>query len=169
MNFDLLLSPLRLIWARQSAREQALLASCAALIVVLLVWFAVLSPALSYRNAMRASFEAQVEDHLEIVAGVERYRALSAAEDVSAEAAAPLRTIVANRAREAGVTITRVQPMENGQLGVWADRAGEAQLMTFLLVLAEEDGVRATRLSLEREEAGLVRAQMVVSRGGRAP
>lgn len=169
MNFTSLLSPIRQLWMRQSSREQVLLASCAGLIVIVLVWFAVLSPALSWRNAMRASFEAQVDDHLELVAGIERYRALAAAGQSAAEAGAPLRTIVANRAREAGVAITRVQPLEDGQLGVWADRTGEGQLMALLLALAEEDAVRVTRMSLEREEAGLVRAQMVLSRSGAAP
>lgn len=169
MTFDPLLAPLRQLWMRQSSREQVLLAWCAGLIVILLIWFGVVSPALSWRDAMRASFEAQVEDHLELVAGIERYRALAAAGDSADQAAAPLRTIVANRAREADVAITRVQPLEDGQLGVWADRAGEGQIMTFLLALAEEDGVRVTRMSLEREAAGLVRAQMVLSRRGAAP
>lgn len=169
MNFTSILSPIRQLWMRQSSREQALLVSCGGLIVIVLIWFAVLSPALSWRNAMRASFEAQVEDHLELVAGIERYRALAAAGESSAKATAPLRTIAANRAREAEVAITRVQPLEDGQLGVWADRTGEAQLMALLLALAEEDGVRVTRMSLEREEAGLVRVQMVLSRSGTAP
>lgn len=169
MNFDTILVPVRELWLRQSPREQVLLALCAGLIVLALIWFAVLSPALSYRNAMRASFEAQVEDHLEIVAGIERHRALRAAGEKAGEAETPLRTLVANRAREAGVAIMRVQPLENGQLGVWAERAGESELMAFLLALAEQDGVRVARMSLERETGEEVRAQMVLARLGDAP
>lgn len=166
MNFETIFSPLRQLWVQQTAREQRLLALLAGLVVILLVWFAVLGPALAFREGMRASYAAQVEDHLQIVSGIERYRALAAAGEANAEAAAPLRTLIAARARESGVAITRVQPLEDGQLGVWADRVGEARLMAFLLTLAEDDGVRVTRMSLDREGDGMVRAQMVLARPG---
>lgn len=168
MNLETILAPLRQLWARQTAREQALLALCGGLIVLVLVWFLVLSPALSYRNAMRASFEAQLEDHLALVGGIERYRALAAASEAEAGSAAPLRTLVGASAREAGVAITRVQPLEDGQLSVWVDRVQEAELMAFLIGLSEAEGVRVTRMSLDREGDGLVRAQMVLARPGGA-
>jgi len=166
MNFKDLLAPLRQVWMQQTPREQALIAGCAGLIVLIAVWFFVLSPALSYRNQMRASYETQVEDHLALVEGIERYRALAVANEAEADNAAPLRTLVGTRARTAGIAITRVQPMEDGQLSVWVDRVAERELMGFLLDLADSEGVRVTRMSLDREGDGVVRAQMVLTRAG---
>lgn len=165
MKMDMPITFVRGLWARQTPREQVLLAACAGLIVAALVWFALVSPALSYRNAMRAGFEAQVEDHMAVIAGIERYRGLQTANATQGQDQ-PLRTLVANRAREAGITITRVQPLDNGQLSVWAEQAPEAQLMTLLVALADRDNVYASRVSLDREASGLVRAQLVLGRGG---
>ncbi|GGE42809.1 hypothetical protein GCM10011367_16910 [Marinicauda pacifica] len=166
MKMDMPITALRGLWTRQTPREQVLLAVCAGLILAALVWFALVSPALSYRNAMRAGFEAQVEDHMAVIAGIERYRGLQTANATQQGQDQPLRTLVANRAREAGITITRVQPLENGQLSVWAEQAPEAQLMALLVALADRDNVHASRVSLDREASGLVRAQLVLGRGG---
>ncbi|WP_270373755.1 type II secretion system protein M [Marinicauda sp. Alg238-R41] len=166
MKMDMPITFVRGLWARQTPREQVLLAVCAGLMLAALVWFALVSPALSYRNAMRAGFEAQVEDHMAVIAGIERYRGLQTASATQQGQDQPLRTLVANRAREAGITITRVQPLENGQLSVWAEQAPEAQLMALLVALADRDNVHASRVSLDREASGLVRAQLVLGRGG---
>ena len=166
MNADTILAPLRQIWAGQTPREQVMIVACGALMALIALWFLVLAPALDYRGQARASFEAQLEDHLALVTGIERHRALAASGEQSAGQGAPLRTLIGTRAREDEVPITRVQPMENGQLSVWVDRISEERLMAFLLGLAEEEGVRVTRMSLDRESADLVRVQMVLTRTG---
>ncbi|PWE17109.1 hypothetical protein DDZ18_10445 [Marinicauda salina] len=168
MTLESLLALLRQTWAQRTAREQILIAAAAALFALTAVWSFMLAPALAHRDAMRASYEAQLEDHLQLVAGIERYRALRGAGDAEPQSAASLRTLVGSKARETGVPITRIQPLENGQVSVWTDPVAEGDLMGLLLDLARSDNVRVTRLSLDREGDGRVRSQVVLARAGSA-
>lgn len=163
-----LLSPLRAVWAERTAREQALLAGLAAVLLVLAAWFLALGPAMSVRAEARAGFADAVEDHRRFAADLARYRALAADAETRAEAGRPLRTLAGEYARNHELAISRVLPDEDGRLNVWVENVSEAALFSWLADLASEEGVTAARVTIDREGDGVVRAQVLLERGGAA-
>jgi len=160
-------APLKAAWAERTVREQLMLAGLGALVILVIAWYGVLAPALSWRSEARADHEAAVARYETMVAGVARYRAeVQAAAQPRAGAA--LRTVVGTSAAERGLAISRVQPLEDGRLGVWMEGVSDDALMAWLVALSRDEGVRVDQISLDREGDRLVRAQMVLVRGGGA-
>jgi len=168
MTLSEILAPARAAWAEREAREQVLLAGLGALLAVLVLWYGVLSPALSWRGEAQRVHDAAVADYETLLNGVARYRALSA-DMQTAGGGAPLRTLVGSSATARELPISRVQPLDDGGLGVWFDTAPADRLMAWLADLSREDGVVVERVSLDREGDNIVRAQIIVRRAGAAP
>lgn len=168
MTLREILAPARAAWAERSAREQGLIAGLALILAGLIVWYGVVSPALSWRAEAARAHQAAVEDYETLLAGIARYRTL--ARDAQTQAGgAPLRTLVGSSATARELPITRVQPLDDGGLAVWLDAAPADRLMAWLADLAREEGVAVERASLDREGDGVVRAQIVLRRAGNAP
>lgn len=153
----------RAAWAERTAREQTLLACVAALVVGVFAWYGLLAPALNARDDARSAHARSVEGFETMGAGVARYRAEIAAAD-QPRATAALRTVVGTSATERNLAINRVQPLEDGRLGVWLDSVSDDALMAWLLAMSREEGIRVDQISLDREGDRLVRAQMVLVR-----
>jgi type II secretory pathway component PulM len=161
------LAPVRAAWAERTAREQLLLAGLAAFLAVLVLWFAVLGPALAWRAEAQRVHAAAVEDYETLLDGVARYRALAA--EARTGSGGPIRTLVGATATDRQLPISRVQPLEDGGLGVWLDAAPADRLMAWLADLSREEGVIVERASFDREGDNIVRAQVTVRRAGAAP
>ncbi|MGX6646599.1 type II secretion system protein GspM [Maricaulaceae bacterium MS644] len=168
MSLSDLLAPARAAWADREAREQFLLAGLAALLAALVLWYAVLAPALSWRAEARRAHDAAVADYETVLAGVARYQEL-ASEAQAVGGGTPLRTLVGASATARELPISRVQPLDAGALGVWFDAAPADRLMAWLADLSREDGVVVERASFDREGDNVVRAQIIVRRPGDAP
>ncbi|XBQ16679.1 MAG: type II secretion system protein M [Oceanicaulis sp.] len=160
-----LIKPARAAWAERTAREQILLAGLAALLAGTVIWFAILGPALSWRASSERVYARAAADYETLVSGLDRYRS-AASEAQRAGSSAPLRTIVGASANARGLPISRVQPLEDGGLGVWLDAAQADALLSWLVTLSREEGVMVERVSLDREGDGIVRAQLLLRRPG---
>ena len=167
MSWSERLAPARAAWAERTVREQVLLGVMALLLAGVIVWYVILTPAWSWRNQARASHEAAVGRFEAMVSGVERYR-FEAAAAQRPRAGAALRTVVGSSAAARELAISRVQPLEDGRLGVWMDGVSDDALMAWLVALAREEGVRVDQISIDREGDRLVRVQMVLARGAGA-
>ena len=159
-------APARAAWAERTIREQIILASLAVLLAGVIIWYLVLTPALSWRDDARASHERAVAGFEAMVQGVDRYRVEAAAAQ-RPQAGAALRTVVGTTAAARDLAISRVQPLEDGRLGVWMEGVSDDVLMAWLLALSQDEGVRVDQVSIDREGDRLVRAQMVLARGAR--
>jgi type II secretory pathway component PulM len=160
------LAPIRAAWAERSAREQILLAAAAGLIALIVSWYLVLGPALAWRAEAQRDFVRAAESFEAMVDGTRRYAALSAGVERARRSGAPLRTVIGRTANERGVAISRVQPLDDGRLGVWLDTVESDALLAWLSALALEEGVRVDRVSLDREADGVVRAQLMLAGAG---
>lgn len=160
-------TPLFKAFQARTAREQALLAGLAVLVVLTVLWFGVLAPAMSWRADAAQRYANAAEGYETILVQVSEYRALSA-QAVSSGDREPLRTLADRTARERGLSISRVQPLDDGRLGVWMEQADADAMMGWLSVLAREHGVSAERVSLDRDGENRVRAQLTLLRAGGA-
>lgn len=165
MSWTERLAPVRAAWAERSAREQILLACACALIIAILAWYAVLAPAMSWKASAEQDFVRAVEDFEVMADGTARYRALAAGAARSEASNAPLRTVIGRTANARGIPISRVQPLDDGRMGVWLDAVDSDALIAWLSALAAEEGVRVDRVSLDREGDGVVRAQLLLAGG----
>lgn len=167
MSWKERLAPARAAWAERTVREQVLLSAMALLLIGVIAWYLILAPALSWRDEARAAHQAAAARFETMVAGVARYRAEAAAAE-RPQAGAALRTVVGTSAAARDLAISRVQPLEDGRLGVWMEGVSDDALMAWLVALAREEGVRIDQISIDREGDRLVRAQMVLVRGAGA-
>jgi len=160
------LAPLKTAWAGRTAREQILLAGLAVLVAGMLVWFGLLAPTLAWRAEAERAYVAAAEDYETLLAQLAQYQALSSGQDTRIDDREALRTLADRTAREQALAISRVQPLEDGRLGVWLDSVEADALMVWLSLLAREHGVRADRVSLDRDGERVVRAQLTLARAG---
>lgn len=160
-----LMTTLKAAWGERSAREQVLLAGLVALLAITLVWFAILAPAFAWRDGAARAYDSAVADYESLLDGLALHATLSAG--LGGEGSAePLRTLVGASAGERSLSISRMQPLEDGGLGVWFDAAPADVLMSWLADLSSQDGVLVERVSLDREGDGVVRAQLLLRRPG---
>jgi type II secretory pathway component PulM len=161
------LAPARAYWAERTVREQLLLAGMSALILAVVTWYLILAPALSWRTDARQAHESAVTGYETMIAGVARYRSqLEVASEPRAGGA--LRSVVGTTANERSLAISRVQPLEDGRLGVWMESVSDDALMAWLVALSRDEGIRVDQISIDREGGQRVRTQMVLVRGGGA-
>ena len=165
MNFDSLIIPLRNAWLERTGREKALLASLGLFLAVLFVWYAILNPALSWRDEAERTHNAAVSDYESLLVDLARYREQAALASQT-RSSAPLRSLVGRSANQHELAISRVQPLEDGGLSVWVDSVSADLLMDWLLTLSREEGVVPVRVSMDREGDGIVRAQLLLRRAG---
>lgn len=160
-----LLHPVRLYWSTRSSREQVMLSTLAAIVILVLLWFIVLQPSLSFRHDARRDFLRAYETHIQTVSDIERYRSVQDALPENTGAQINLRALIGNRAQQNGLAITRLQPLEDGQLSVWIEQASETSVMSFLIALTTDDQVIIRQLAMDRQPSGLVRTRLLLSQG----
>ncbi|MDX1581644.1 MAG: type II secretion system protein GspM, partial [Alphaproteobacteria bacterium] len=84
----------------------------------------------------------------------------------SGSSAQPVRTVAVSTARAAGVTLTRLEPLDDGSLTVWLEDVEAPALYGWLLRLYREHGIAVTKASLSRNsDTPTTRAQIQLSRG----
>lgn len=167
MSKSAIFTPIRIAFLARTPREQALLAGLAVLLVLTVLWFGVLAPALNWRSEAVRRYANAAEGYETILVQAAQYRALSEGA-VNVADQEPLRTLADRTARERGLSISRVQPLEDGRLGVWLEQADADAMMGWLNTLSLEHGVSAVRVSVDRESDARVRAQLTLSRAGGA-
>lgn len=167
MNVQAYFTPALKAFHARTAREQLLLAGLGLIVVLMAIWFGLLAPAIDGRAEATRRYVSAVEGYETILDQTARYRALAASTAPEAERE-PLRTLADRSARERGLSISRVQPLEDGRLGVWMEDADADALMAWLAALSTEQGVNVERASLDRSGDNRVRAQLTLMRAGGA-
>lgn len=151
-------------WTSRSRREQGLLALMGLLAAGLAVWFLLLAPLAAAAEAARGRlFQARAD---EAVVG-----ALAADIAALAQASAPparttaLDEAVQTTALAAGLDVSR---LEQGEAGLQALVTGPAQaLAPWLLALQTEQGIQVVHLTLLKDEAGRVQADLTLAEAPR--
>ena len=147
---------MREYWQSLTDREQLLLGVGAGVLALTLVYFLIARPLMSYRDdserayiAARGVFETVQQRAAQLAAVEDRsISANTAGQDVS------LRVAASTAARQAGVTISRLQPSEDGTLTIWAEGVQSAQFYRWLQILADERGIGPSNVLLQKASNG---------------
>ena len=154
-------------WTDRSIREQVLLASLSLIAVLLIAFQFVVRPLVEYRAAAAAAnqeamaYLKDVESSAATIIGLQDLIRIDVDADIQT-----MRTAVSTAARDAGIAITRLQPITSGGLDVWLDNAESTSLFNWTVSLHEKYGIGVTRASIQRNDDATVRAQISLSGGG---
>ncbi|MEO1407024.1 MAG: type II secretion system protein GspM [Pseudomonadota bacterium] len=154
-------------WETREPRERLLLSIAALLTLLVLGYLLVISPLSSAReDAGRALASAQADRAIE-----ERGIAAIGSADASSSGAAPdvddFRTMVTRSAREAGLSLSRVQRGSDGTIQLRFDDAEPPRLFAWLATIESEPGGEIVAASISARNDERIEA-VIELRGGRA-
>lgn len=143
-------------WHTLTAREQLMIAAAGALAVLVALYFLLLRPLQAYQMESERTLVAATNTLSTVQMRVAQLKATEqAASDANARGeSVSLRVAVSRAARGAGVSISRLQPSDDGTLTVWVDSAQSTTLYQWLQTLAEEQGVGPTNVLFQKNSSG---------------
>jgi general secretion pathway protein M len=159
-------------WAELSLRDRGLIGSAAGLLVIIIVWYGIVSPMLGARSGAEIAREAAARQlaTLERLLAVERARMPLSAGTTSAGrapyAGEAFKTEVTRSAQSAGLAISRFQGGENGRFSLVFEQADARQLYYWMNEVENRLGGRIERMSIDQAVNGRVRATIDVMAGG---
>ncbi|WP_031549644.1 type II secretion system protein GspM [Parvularcula oceani] len=147
-------------YARLSPRERLLVLLAAALLGVLILWFAVFGPILAARDAAKASYAEAAQTYALV------QRAAATPRTETPGSAEPLRSVLSQTAAQAGLTIDRYDIQENAIDLTVASTAADT-LYSWLGELSRRHGI-VVREGTVREvgEGGEITARLTLVRQG---
>ncbi|TNE66117.1 MAG: type II secretion system protein M [Alphaproteobacteria bacterium] len=154
-------------WQSLTAREQGLILIAGGLTALMLVWLVLVRPVAAYRADSERSLTAARATYEQVAAGAALVEAYRAGGSTATRSDQPLRVLVATAARDAGVSISRLQPGEDGALGVWVDSVASPALYGWLHALAEQHNVAPAKVFIQKSgTSGMLRVQVQFAGGG---
>lgn len=137
-------------WSDLSKREQVAIILCCLSIGMFLIWFIVIRPLSSDKDAAAAAVALE-QDRL---ARIEALAAALPASDNKAQnnRETGLRQAVSDASARAGVSISRIQPDADGLLLFQIERTSTAELTGWLMILEQDFGFRPAKVRLSAND-----------------
>jgi len=155
-------------WNERTARERVMIGLGAGVLAAMVLFQGVLKPLWAVRASAAQSHAAAMAYLSDVEAAARSARALKSA----AKARSPLidggvRATAAVAAQEAGLAVSRLQPLNDGAVEFWLEDASAPQVFGWLAALNEKYGVVVVKADLRRSGAdGRVRANVALSAAG---
>lgn len=144
-----------------------MLAVLAAISLCVCIYFALVRPLQGYRDAARADYAAAAEIYQEVAAAADALKQRSGAASASTRVSddRPVRVIASATARDLGLGITRIQPVNDTDVSFWFDGAGVRDLFRWMVQMETDHGVSITKADIQKSPGGeTVQAQVVLGR-----
>lgn len=153
-------------WNNTTSRERGLIAVAGGLSLLIFLWMVVLNPAFEARNtaeqrlAIGENRLSQVENALQI----KRVKSLTLTgeEFKSDQVIGPLKATITNTASELGLSVSRIQGLNEEGVGVFIDQADPRLLYFWIDDLERNYGAEVTRLTVEQVGGSAVNARIEV-------
>lgn len=148
-------------WTHRSGRGKRLLLTGGAVVACFAMYFAVIEPISSYKASSLRSYVA-AQSELRTVNDL--VAELKSTKLSRPEAADRLPRVEATAvARDMGLGITRIQPMQDGSISFWFDEAAAPDIFRWLIKLKSTHGFDVKRADIQKvSEADTVRAQIIL-------
>jgi len=158
------------LWMERNERERLLLAIAGGLMALLVLWQLVLKPVAAYRADAQAGYERAQERLEEMQRAAAQAAALMArSRDGEASPTGDVRGIAMAAARAKGLTVTRLQPNDDGGLTLWIDGVDTRVLYDWVVMLQKDHGIVVQKASVSANDgAATVRAQLQLAGKGAA-
>ncbi len=144
-------------WQQLNAREQRLVASLSAVLVVFILYNAIWRPLNNNIENGQNKLIRQQELLAWVTSETSKYNALKG--HVSHASSGSLSSIINRSAKSNNITIARIQP-DSADVQVWIDNVSFSRLLTWLEQLASKEGIQVQNIDLTRaDKAGEVRVK----------
>ncbi|MEQ8736718.1 MAG: type II secretion system protein GspM [Rhodospirillaceae bacterium] len=152
-------------WILRTEREQALIVSLLGLMAVLVLYFTVIRPVLSFRDQALQDYRAvsEVRDDVQ-AAATKLFKGSSQGDALRADVDdRPPRIIASASARQLGLGITRIQPLEDEAVSFWFDQEDVSVLYSWIVNLNTQYSFVVSRVDIQKSPEGdAVNAQVVL-------
>ncbi|UTW56521.1 type II secretion system protein GspM [Kordiimonas sp. SCSIO 12610] len=156
-------------WYDRDDRERILLTIMAVMIVLFLVYFLLYLPLKQHRNQLQYQYEAAISDAAIIESAIlEASRIQENDTQKLATTDADVRQVISQSAQKLGLTLTRLQPDQTSGLNVWVDSVETTVFYQWVLELQKQHGIYVARASLNNDNNGLIRVQLLLKSGAAA-
>lgn len=158
-------------WLERTERERIMLMIMGAALGLFALYQLVYAPLAAYNERAERNYAAARVLYDEIEAGAREAAMLRASAAASGRDAprqtGSVRAAVSATAQEAGLQITRMQPIEERALNLWIDEAEVTALYRWIITLREDYGITVDKASIRTNEGtGTVRAQLLLGGSG---
>jgi len=135
--------------------------------VAVTIYFAAILPLQTYRESAEAGFTSARALYQEVSAAAAALERQSTATPIADAASQdqPVRVIASASAQELGLSITRIQPVSDGELSFWFDGAGVRDIFRWMVGLGTGHGLTIAKADIQKSPNGqTVQAQVVLRR-----
>lgn len=153
------------LWQNLTTRERVLMVAGGAVVLLVLAYFSFVRPLDAYRQQSRDVLMRAQAAHARILGGAMEIKSLDVDKGVAEQldaGADSIRVIAARTARDAGVTISRLQPGQDGnRLTIWIEAVVAPKLYGWLAVMADDHGIAPAKVMVQKSGTdGQVRVQL---------
>ncbi len=150
-----------------SVRERSLISIMLGLLVLVLLYMAVYRPIVDARDEsarILRNAEAVYSTVKQAVVAVSSRQGSEKQTSTTTENTQPIRIRVAVAARENNVSVSRIQPDQQGNLTLWIENVSTQDFYVWLTELYSKDGIKPSKVSLQKNGTGdSLRAQVQFS------
>ncbi len=137
-------------WKNREPRERLLVQIAAALSAVIILYQGIWSPSNTFKSKAFDRHSAALSEQAEIRQGLRRLE--SAAPGTISQPSGPVQSIVVDTSDVFGLSISRIQPDENGNLTLWLEQVDPRSFFAWLTDMENNHGVIVEKASVRREQ-----------------
>jgi len=137
-------------WLGLSERERVLIYVGAGILVSLLIYVFVINPLADKKQASLRALEAERAIYYRVLDMAQISKNNGVTVQAGASRTAPTREAVTEASRKTGIAISRIQPSRDGDISFWIDTAKTGEMFDWLLLLEQEYGRQAKKVSLQK-------------------
>ncbi len=156
-------------WFDRDERERLLLSVMCLMLLLFLLYFILYLPLKQQRTDLHYQYQAAISD-----AQIINSALLEATKIKENDTRQPLtadvdmRQVISRSAQKLGLTLTRLQPDQTSGLNVWVDSVEAPVFYTWIIELQNQNGIYVARASLNNDNNGLIRVQLLLKSGANA-
>lgn len=156
-------------WFERDDRERTLLSVMGIMIVLFLLYFLLYLPLKQHRTQLQYQYQAALSDAAIVESAIleaSRIKENDSQRLVTSDA--DIRQVISQSAQQLGLTLTRLQPDQTSGLNVWVDSVETVVFYKWVLELQKKHGIYVARASLNNDNNGLIRVQLLLKSGATA-
>lgn len=153
-------------WTSREPRERTLLMVLAGLLALTIAYYGIWSPLQNARESARQAVNSAAADYSIVQRGLRSVSAARSSSVGAAENVDGFRSEITRTAREAGLSIARLQSGAGGSIQISFDDAEPQRLFAWLASLDGQPGGQVIGATLTNRDAATVQA-VIELRGGR--
>ena len=156
-------------WHDRDERERTLLTIMSVMLFLFLIYFLLYLPIKKHRTELQHQYQAAMNDAAVVNSAViEASKIKENDTQRTLISDADIRQVISQSAQQLGLTLTRLQPDQTNGLNVWIDSVETPVFYQWILDLQKKHGIYVARASLNNDNNGLIRAQLLLKSGAEA-